>query len=87
MLDSTRSPAWPSCDDPEEWNERRTQEGGNMYIYLWLISIVVQQKPTQHCKAIICQLKILKNSKDSLLKCKYKKHILSFHMCVLTSGV
>ena len=29
-----------------------------MYVYLWLICVVVRQKPTQHCKAIILQLKI-----------------------------
>ena len=28
------------------------------YVYLWLIHVVVWQKPTQHCKAIILQLKI-----------------------------
>ena len=28
------------------------------YVYLWLIHIVVWQKPIQHCKAIILQLKI-----------------------------
>ena len=41
------------CDNLEGWE---VQEG-------WvLISIVVWQKPTQHCKAIILQLKIhLKN--------------------------
>jgi len=34
------------------------------YVYLWLIHIVVWQKPIQHCKAIILQLKInLKNYK------------------------
>ena len=27
-------------------------------VYLWLIHVVVQQKPTQHCKTIILQLKI-----------------------------
>ena len=26
-------------------------------VYLWLIHVVVRQKPTQHCKAIILQLK------------------------------
>ena len=30
------------------------------YAYLWLIHIDVRQKPTQCCKAIICQLKIYK---------------------------
>ena len=28
-----------------------------IHIYLWLIQVVVGQKPTQHCKAIILQLK------------------------------
>ena len=28
-----------------------------IYVYLWLTHIVVWQKPTQHCKAIILQLK------------------------------
>ena len=28
-----------------------------MYIYLWLIHVAVWQKPIQHCKAIILQLK------------------------------
>ena len=27
-----------------------------MYVYLWLIHIIVWQKPTQYCKAIILQL-------------------------------
>ena len=30
-----------------------------MYIKLWLIQVVVWQKPTQHCKATILQLKII----------------------------
>ena len=29
------------------------------YIYLWLIHVVDWQKATQHCKAIILQLKII----------------------------
>ena len=32
------------------------------YVYLWLIHVNVWQKPSQHCKAIILQLKI-KNEK------------------------
>ena len=40
-----------------------------IYVYLWLIHIVVWQKLTQHCKAIIPQLKInkLKNNKIKFL--------------------
>ena len=37
------------------------------YVYLWLIHVDVWQKPTQHCKAIILQLKI-----NSKLKTKKK---------------
>ena len=29
-----------------------------IYVYLWLIHIVLWQKPTQHCRAIIFQLKV-----------------------------
>ena len=41
------------------WKE--VQDGGDIYVDLQLIHIVVWQKPTQHCKAIILQLKILKD--------------------------
>ena len=53
-----------------------TQEGGDICI-LKLIHVVVQQKPTQHCKAIILQLKInFKNrnlTKRLVFKTKQKK--------------
>ena len=47
------------CDDLEGWEE---DVGGRIkeeeiYAYLWLIHTVVQQKLTQHFKAIILQLK------------------------------
>ena len=35
-------------------------EGGDIYIYLWLIHVDVWQKSNQYCKAIINQLKINK---------------------------
>ena len=35
---------------------REFQEGGDICI-VWLIQIVVQKKPIQHCKTIILQLK------------------------------
>ena len=40
------------------------------YVYLWLILTVVRQKPTQHCKVIILQLKInlKKNTKTQMEK-------------------
>ena len=42
-------------DDVEEVDGRGGWEGGD--IYLCLIDIVVWQKPTYHCNAIILQLK------------------------------
>ena len=42
-------------------------EGGSrgrehIYTYLWLIHVGMQQKPTQQCKAIILQLKTLRQN-------------------------
>ena len=34
---------------------------GRGQVYLWLIHVDLWQKPTQYCKAIILQLKILKS--------------------------
>ena len=41
------------------WGGRLKRE--DIYVYLWLIHVFVWQKPTQHCKAIILQLKIKKD--------------------------
>ena len=46
------------CDDLEGWDKeggREDQEEGDIEVYvcIWLIHFVVQQKLTQHCKAII----------------------------------
>ena len=51
------------------------QEGGNIRIpmYLWLNHVDTRQKPTQHCKAIILQLKINNN-----LKMQWNIHELYF---------
>ena len=49
------------CENLEEWTGvgvGRRFKREEIYVYLWLIHIVVQQKLTQHCKAIILQLKI-----------------------------
>ena len=52
------------CDNLEGWNG--CELGGRFkrertYVYLWLIHVDVQYKPTHYCKAIILLLKI--NSK------------------------
>ena len=46
------------CDHLEGWDKesrRKTQEGGDMgiYVYIQLIHFVIKQKLTHHCKAII----------------------------------
>ena len=43
------------------WRGRRFKREGT-HVYRWLIHAVVWQKPTQYCKAIILQLKILLKS-------------------------
>ena len=45
------------CDNLEGWEGERLKREGT-YVYLELIHAVLQKKPTQHCKAIILQLKI-----------------------------
>ena len=57
------------CDKLEGWDgvgvgERFKKE--RMYVQLWLIHSAVWLKPTQHCKAIILQLKINFKSMASL---------------------
>ena len=60
------------CDELEGWDRgvwARGSVGGRLkkegiYVYFWLIHIVVQQKPTQHCKAMILQLKKRKKEKE-----------------------
>jgi len=47
---------------------REVQEEGSIYIYLWLTHVDEWQKPTQHCKAIILQLKF-KNFKKRICQC------------------
>ena len=49
-----------------EWEVRGRDRKEGTYVYLWLIHVVVWQKPIQYCKATILQLKINKNFKDKL---------------------
>ena len=53
---------WSWCN-----NNRNREVGGRFkkdgtYVYLWLIHVDVWQKSNQYCKAIILQLKIIKNN-------------------------
>ena len=38
------------CDNPEGWDG--VEERERTCVYLWLIHVGVQQKPTQHCPSI-----------------------------------
>jgi len=64
------------CDDLEDGvggAEEGLAGGRGIYVSLWLIC-TVHQKPTQHCKVIILQLKInLKKSKTrkKIILCEY----------------
>ena len=55
------------CDYMVGWGGM--SEGGSReretYVYLWLIRVDVWPKPTQHCKAVILQLKINKLKKNN----------------------
>ena len=60
-------------DDRVEGAEEALSGGRGIYVFLWLIR-TVHQKPTQHCKVIILQLKInLKKSKTQkkIILCAY----------------
>ena len=57
--------------DLEGWDEDRdgeeVQEGRDIfyvYIYMYMIYFVVQQKLTQHCKAVILQFKRTKSQES-----------------------
>ena len=57
------------CDHLEVWDGeggRETQEGGYMeiYVYIYLIHFVIQQKLTHHCKAIILHKDVKKKRKQ-----------------------
>ena len=49
------------CDSLEGWEVGGRLKREGTCVYLWLIHVDVWQKPTQHCKAIIVQLKIIQH--------------------------
>ena len=44
------------------WEVGGRFEREGIYVYVWLIHVDVQQKPTQYCKATTLQFKINKKS-------------------------
>ena len=61
------------CNNLEGWDReggRKAQEEGDMgmYVCIWLIHFVVQQKLTQYCEAIILQKTSIKNNKVSAIR-------------------
>ena len=67
------------CDNPEGWDGVGEEREGT-YVHLWLIHVDVWQKPTQHCKANVLQLKNEKKKKPQ----KILEH-LSFFKIILLS--
>ena len=69
------------CDNLEGCNGvgvgGRAQEAGT-YVYLWLIHIVVWQKPTQCCKAISLQLQIEKSFKKNITNPAYVPNVPTY---------
>ena len=59
------------------WDGRESQEGRDI-CYWWPICIVVPQKPTQHYKAIILQLKKKKEKKKKEESMIYAPNICLF---------
>ena len=55
------------------WEVERRLKREEMYVYFWLIHADIWQKPTQHHKAIVPQLKIKNKTKKENLH-----HILTF---------
>ena len=56
-----------------EWEVGGRFKREGTYVYPWLIHVDVWQKPTQHCKAIILQLKINKLKKKNKKKTKAQR--------------
>ena len=50
---------------------KEIEKVGGIYVYMWQIQFVVQQKITQPCKAVIHQLKI--NTEQEISKMLKKK--------------
>ena len=58
-----------------------------IHVYLWLIHIIVQQKPT-HCKEIILQLKVnLKNTYIYQIIMLYTLNILQLYLPILSQKI
>ena len=43
------------CDDAEGWGVGKKSKREGIYVYMQLIRFAVQQKLTQHCKAVTVQ--------------------------------
>ena len=55
LSDSVEGGLWREAGGGGGWFRR---EG--IHAYLWLVHVAVRQKPTQHCKSLILQLKLFK---------------------------
>ena len=54
---------WDNLEGWDEMEVGRSSMREGTYVYLCLVHVDVSQKPIQHCKAVILQLKINKLKK------------------------
>ena len=78
-MPSSRGPSWPR---DRTWVSCSAGNREGTYVCLWLIHVVVWQKPTQLCKIVILQLKENKRihcKKNNLFKMQLIKFIQIFY--------
>ena len=67
------------------WEVRGKFKREGTYVYLWLILVDVWQKPIQHYKACILQLKINKLKQTKATKTQAKSHTIYKPRCARTT--
>ena len=69
------------CDNLEGWDGEGSSRGRTHYVYLWLIHVDVWKKLTQHCNAIILQLKINELKKRITIKLLWQNFLSHLFNC------
>ena len=64
----SKSDLW---DNPEGWGwegDGREVQDGETHVHPWLIHVDIWQKPSQYCKVIILQLKLIKKRRVKFIE-------------------
>ena len=77
------------CDDLEEWDgvSGREDDKEKIYVNIWMIHVVVQQKLTQCCQAIILQFKNKNCEKKKKNTVKALYNSVRFHSVNILSTI